>query len=372
MDFLLVLKGYEVLVCTKCGYVVNPCRLAAHLRTNHGRELRCTSQSAVALANRCFEELQLHSLPAYTRKVDVPDPETLPLEGLTVQQGFGCSLCPTIRRDKTAMSSHFTEKYPFKRKMGEKPWSEVVFQQFTRSGLNKTMFRVRMPTAIEHEQIRRWEDIAAHRVKSSHQVHIKERLDEEESNLVARSTVRLGVVAPTEVSPWLKTTRWRQYLGTYPLRQLAALASIHDPVQEPLLDIISSSLERVVHAAHQSVSHEKIHGFGPAANQHLPIARSITRSTAVGEAPESHLADLHQLAEALLVLRRSVDSTRSSNHSCTRSYVQSAEAFIRITGMCQRSFDAIAGASSTSGGFGLCVSVLMHKSARSTTSWESL
>jgi len=261
MDFLLVLKDYEVLICRKCQYVINPARLAEHFRTQHALEIQRVRASAVTLAKQCSSSLQLDLLPPYNRKLATPRPDSLPLEGLLVQNGYGCSLCPTIRRDETAMSHHYTQEHPFKRQKGQKPWTEVVFQQFTRSGLNKTMFRVRRPTAREHEQNQRREDVVACCIKSSCQARIMKRLDQEEAALASRSTERLAHIRPTEISPWLETTRWHQYLGTYPLRKLAALTDLNDTTKEPLLDIIGRSLERVVNTAYQSIVKDKINVF---------------------------------------------------------------------------------------------------------------
>lgn len=261
MDFLLILKDHEVLICTRCQYVINPLRLAEHFRSQHASEIRRARVPAATLAKQCFSDLHLDLLPSYNRKIAAPPPDSPPLEGLLVQYGFGCSLCPIVRCDETAMSEHYAQEHPFQRQRGQTPWTEVVFQQFTRSGLNKTRFRVRRPTMGENEQNRRRNDVAASSIQSSYQAQVMQRLDQEEAALATRAAERLAEVRSTEISPWLEATRWHQYLGTYPLRGLAALVDSYDAVQEPLLEIISKSLERVVDAAYQSVSHDKINYF---------------------------------------------------------------------------------------------------------------
>ena len=159
------------------------------------------------------------------------------------------------------MVAHFTQEHPFRRRKGETPWVEVAYQQFTPGGRNQTMFRVRAPSAAEHEQARRQEDVAAGRVRGRYQVEVMQRLDAAEAALAARSTQCLGPVRPTEVSPWLEATRWHQYLGTYPLHRLAALAEPCDAAREPLLALIGESLQRVVEAASESVCADRINVF---------------------------------------------------------------------------------------------------------------
>ena len=159
------------------------------------------------------------------------------------------------------MVAHFTQEHPFRRRKGETPWVKVAYQQFTPGGRNQTMFRVRAPSAAEHEQTRRQEDVAAGRVRGRYQVEVMQRLDAAEAALAARSTQCLGPVRPTEVSPWLEATRWHQYLGTYPLRRLAALAEPCNAAREPLLALIGESLQRVVEAASESVCADRINVF---------------------------------------------------------------------------------------------------------------
>jgi hypothetical protein len=129
-----------------------------------------------------------------------------PLHGLRLQNGFGCSSCLVVQQDEAAISNHYTQSHLFTRKKGEKLWTRMVFQQFTRSGVNKTMFRVRSP-ATEHLNNKRQDLTRAYHIRSSYQAQIMKQLDQEEAALVAQSTKYLGIIQQTKVSPWLEATR---------------------------------------------------------------------------------------------------------------------------------------------------------------------
>lgn len=265
MEFLFVLEDYRVLVCSACQFVVNHDRLAAHLRTRHAHHLEQSGRTAVALANACAEQLRVCRLPVYGGAIRQPTPDSPPLPGLAVQNGYGCSLCPAVRREESGIRAHFTQKHPYRRKRGEEPWSPVLFQQFTRCGSNKIRFRVRPLSFGDVERAKRAEDVKACHIRSRYQDRVLADLELAESTLQARalsqSALRLGSPQPSEVSPWLEATRWHQYLRGHSLIEVASLAKIFDPVEEPLLRIICDSLDRVVRVAYNSVCEDKINAF---------------------------------------------------------------------------------------------------------------
>jgi hypothetical protein len=67
--------------------------------------------------------------------------------------------------------------------------------------------------------------------------------------------------APSEVSPWLEMTQWGDYLRGYSFGQVAPLAALPDPSDEPLLVELTSSIHRVIHQAYQSIRENKINVF---------------------------------------------------------------------------------------------------------------
>ncbi|KAF4534198.1 DNA helicase ATP-dependent RecQ type [Lasiodiplodia theobromae] len=68
----------------------------------------------------------------------------------------------------------------------------------------------------------------------------------------------------TEVSPWLEMSRWPSFFHGLNLSKISTLAYAADPTEEPLLAIISKSLDRLVERAYQSICQDKISVFDQA------------------------------------------------------------------------------------------------------------
>lgn len=65
----------------------------------------------------------------------------------------------------------------------------------------------------------------------------------------------------TEASPWLELTRWPEYIRGHAFFDVAKLASLPDPVAEPILIAIERSVRRLVDRAFQSISSHRINEF---------------------------------------------------------------------------------------------------------------
>ena len=68
----------------------------------------------------------------------------------------------------------------------------------------------------------------------------------------------------TEVSPWLEMTRWPRFFDGLNMEKVAPLAYGPNPITEPLLVILSESVDRVVEQAHRSIREDKISVFDQA------------------------------------------------------------------------------------------------------------
>jgi hypothetical protein len=68
----------------------------------------------------------------------------------------------------------------------------------------------------------------------------------------------------TAVHPWLERTRWQDYTQGYTFTELAALAYMPDPEQEPLLQLWIESLDTILDQANESISTHRINMFDQA------------------------------------------------------------------------------------------------------------
>ena len=59
-------------------------------------------------------------------------------------------------------------------------------------------------------------------------------------------------------------TRWPKYLNGYSFGEVAPLASLADPMSEPILVEFSKSLDRIVEQAHSSICNDKVNVFDQA------------------------------------------------------------------------------------------------------------
>lgn len=66
----------------------------------------------------------------------------------------------------------------------------------------------------------------------------------------------------TQVSPWLKRTRWLHYLKGISLDRAARLARLPNQHDEPVLYEVGLAVNRLVEAAYMSLCEEKVNFFG--------------------------------------------------------------------------------------------------------------
>jgi hypothetical protein len=86
-------------------------------------------------------------------------------------------------------------------------------------------------------------------------------LDQWEAALTVYQVNLLVTAAQTEVSPWLETARWHQYLRDQLLKDLVALTVPYDPLTKPLLMVVCESLKQNMELAYHAVCEDKINLF---------------------------------------------------------------------------------------------------------------
>ncbi|KAF9890048.1 hypothetical protein FE257_006728 [Aspergillus nanangensis] len=132
-------------------------------------------------------------------------------------------------------------------------WDNVYCQRFFVSGPQSQYFQVTpsfCPTAssqtdLIHDQV--YERLGQ-----------LEQQEEQQNQTITAESHR------TAVSPWLERTRWQDYTQGYTYAELAALAYMPDPEQEPLLQLWIESLDTILDQANDSISTHRINMFDQA------------------------------------------------------------------------------------------------------------
>jgi hypothetical protein len=78
----------------------------------------------------------------------------------------------------------------------------------------------------------------------------------------SRSKCIKDTPAKSEVSPWLEQTRWIGYLEGFILSEVHKLGRPAEAHSEPLLQILSRSVDRLVESAYLTVCSDKVNYFG--------------------------------------------------------------------------------------------------------------
>lgn len=170
------------------------------------------------------------------------------------------------------------------------------------------------------------------------------QLAQDEQECQITDTLVPGIPSKTEVSPWLELTQWTSYLGNLPWIPLVSLASLPDAIHEPILDEICRSVDRVVTAAHASITNGRVNVFDQtritsfipqSLNRTLPLLINLEKSTyhrykgvwkrllcflARTASPEQPLALRHRLTTAQLtsldrLINQIQDSLKAPAHA---------------------------------------------------------
>ncbi|EKG09408.1 hypothetical protein MPH_13564, partial [Macrophomina phaseolina MS6] len=93
---------------------------------------------------------------------------------------------------------------------------------------------------------------------------VEQDLQERDRRLSDTCHIYHDKATKTEVSPWLEMTRWPSFFNGLNLPDVSTLAYAADPTEEPLLALLSESLDRLVERAYQSICEDKISVFDQA------------------------------------------------------------------------------------------------------------
>jgi hypothetical protein len=133
---------------------------------------------------------------------------------------------------------------------------EIYCQRFFTSGHQSSFFTVNVPDQVQ--------DLVRTRPRGHADVYgtlIDEQLiaGNDEQNAIAQ--VYSSQVTKTEVSLWLKITRWPRYFHSLNIVDIAPLAYAANPVTEPALVILRESFDRLIKHAYQSICEDRFSVF---------------------------------------------------------------------------------------------------------------
>jgi hypothetical protein len=132
-------------------------------------------------------------------------------------------------------------------------YSEVACQRFSAYGAQSSFFEVCVLSAVQKL-------VKSRPSQPSQDTELLKALVEEQlyHNAAEReiqATKYRSQTTKTEVSPWLEMTRWPRFFDVAPL------AYGPNPITDPLLVILSESVDRVIEQAHRSIREDKISVF---------------------------------------------------------------------------------------------------------------
>ncbi|GIJ88924.1 hypothetical protein Asppvi_007852 [Aspergillus pseudoviridinutans] len=113
MDLFTYNDAHRVWICRPCGYAVLISHLQSHLATRHRKH-----PSAATPALRVPAQALMGRRPAWdpTQGACVPPPpQSAPVPGLPVYQGYRCPRCPYVARALSNLPKHQRQADPDKR-----------------------------------------------------------------------------------------------------------------------------------------------------------------------------------------------------------------------------------------------------------------
>jgi hypothetical protein len=148
-------------------------------------------------------------------------------------------------------------------------FSEVFCQRFFTYSAQSSFFTVNVPDQVQ--------DLVKTRPRGHADVYralIDEQLSAGNHEQDARAQVYSSQVSKTEVSPWLKMTRWPRYFNGLSMADVAPLAYVANPITEPTLVLLGESFDRLIERAHQSICEDRISVFDQAQMNSFITGRS--------------------------------------------------------------------------------------------------
>ena len=268
---LLYVEEHRLIVCTLCSQAVSSTQIRRHL---HNEKHRLFGHDVPAWCSRALRDMQQHDCIPSLDELVLPAAPVHPVPGLQIfHDGMRCDVlgCRFVCRSVRHMQMHHRRVHGRSnpRSRGRPsgataashavPWrAGVSCQQFYPSGPKSKLFEVlghlgTVPAPQPTSETRTREQ----EVRRQTYLQLDQRRYSSEEPGDAAPVAALK----TDVSPWLETTRWPNYLLGTKLSSVAHLAYAPDPVQEPLLHQLGLSLDRVIEASHASLDAEKVNVF---------------------------------------------------------------------------------------------------------------
>jgi hypothetical protein len=274
MELFSFLEDYQTWVCVPCGCGVRPQHYAAHIRRFHADYSHLNTGSKTRDVRD--ELLQKAPIDPDSTCFKMPHAGISTLPHLPVRVGARCRRCPYVSVAKETMRKHCSSKHTEDNRREGRPSKTaepvaprrktVSFQRLFVSGAKSHYFEVITPAELqEEEETKRRRNMATMLSESDYvRLQINEALEEGDQEAQAREDVIRDNATQTEVSPWLEMTRWPKYLKGYSFGEVVLLASLADPMSEPILVEFSNSLDRIVEEAHSSICNDKVNVFDQA------------------------------------------------------------------------------------------------------------
>jgi hypothetical protein len=243
MDRFLYLDEYRVLICKQCAYAVPPTYLTSHLKRHLHQYSGFENRAALSALEKQLRGFSL--VNPLEENVVFPGPDRPPLPGVPLHNGFRCRDCFYITTSLTWIKQHTQSHQPIRKGRGrprkfasasldqtQPLWDNIYCQRFFVSGPQSQYFQVTPPL---HPAASSQTDLIRDQVYE--RIRQLEQQEEQQNQTITAASHR------TAVHPWLERTRWQDYTQGYTFTELAALAYMPDPEQEPLLQLWIESLD---------------------------------------------------------------------------------------------------------------------------------
>ncbi|KAA1479881.1 hypothetical protein DENSPDRAFT_902459, partial [Dentipellis sp. KUC8613] len=203
-----------LLICIECGVAVLPDNIAAHVAMQHAKaHIKVDEDRLKAIVNAC---------DLCTTWPHIGQGPCAEIAGLTVHQGFPCNHCDASFGTRRNIEFHYYEKH--KGISCPSNITTVPVQQLQKgAGSSSSYFKI-------------------HQTKESYQLHIENIISglrhdirtkqDEAANSIILNDERL-------LSPWLRTTRWHEYVLNEDVNMLRSLVKA---VKTPENQILQASV----------------------------------------------------------------------------------------------------------------------------------
>ena len=278
---------YGIIICRPCQYALVPREIKSHLQMHHQKEEGLTRHEIAALCRR-FLVYPLQP-PELVSKIQV-SPTSPPIPLLRIyHDGFCCKLCPSAKpyvcRTRSGLGQHWKEQHQLSRHRGAPTTAErlthdfdalaafpVACQTFFKRSLFIRYFPVQPASSTIVQGIEAGSGSGAQALSLPEQIELQ--LYQKLADVQPASSAVLGQRHFSQVSPWLDTTKWIQYLQGHNLVQAAQLIYLPRPIADQALVestedgqgehhllLLLDLFDRVIEHARSSLLEDKVNVF---------------------------------------------------------------------------------------------------------------